>query len=147
MADLKNKELIKVMWLPNQEELLFNMKDEIPLTIESKLHLKLLQYIDVSKWQNEYAQKYNNWLNDDDTSIWQIENEINMRMIDSLRKINKILRHEKIFYWFDIDRTYDDNFVWEYCPISKKELIHLGKEFPKINSLVSPEYPLVFPLE
>jgi len=98
MEDLKSKELFKVMWLPNQEESLFKMKDEVSLTIESQLYLQLLQYIDVSKWQNEYAQKYNNWLNDDDTSIWQIENEINMWMIDSLRKINKILRHEKIFY-------------------------------------------------
>ncbi|PVD49298.1 hypothetical protein DC498_25740 [Terrimonas sp.] len=146
MEDLKNKELIKVMWLPNQAEVLFKMKDETSLPIKSALYPHILQYIDIVKWRKEYAQKYNDWLNKDDDSIYQIENGINMRMIDSLIEVNKALRHEKIFYWFDIDRTYNDHFLWKYCPISKKELVKLGEEFPKINSLISPNYPLVFPL-
>ncbi|MBN8786802.1 MAG: hypothetical protein J0I84_06920 [Terrimonas sp.] len=145
MEDLKNKELIKVMWLPKQAEILFKMKDETSLPIKSALYSYILEYIDIVKWRKEYTQKYNDWLNKDDDSIYQIENGINMQMIDDLIKVNKRLRYEKIFYWFDIDRTYNDQFLWKYCPISNKELINLGNGFPKINSLISPDYPLVFP--
>lgn len=147
MEELKNKECIKVMWLPNQKEFLFTMKFETVLPIESFLYLYISQYINMEKWQNEYGYKYNDWLNNDDNSIFDIKNPVNLGMVKSLIELNMVLKFEKLFYWFDIDRTYNDDFIWEYCPVSNKKLVALGGEFSKRNSLISPDYPLVFPLE
>lgn len=147
MVDLRNKDLIKIMWLPDQKEFLFQMRNETPLPIEASLYSLVAQYIDIAKWQEKYRKKYDDWLNKDDDSIYDINNEINMTIIFGLKRINKVMKNEMIFYWFDVDRTFNDHFLWEYCPISNKKLMSLGKEFPKINSLISPDFPLVFPLD
>lgn len=145
MVDLKNKELVKIMWLPGEEKILFHIKKEQPLSFESKLYNHIFNFIDIEKWKDLYSKAYNNWLNKDDSSIYDINNDVNLMMITSLAKANEALKNEIIFYWFDIDRTNNESFIWEYCPISKKRLIYLGDDFPKINSLISPDYPLIFP--
>lgn len=146
MVDLKNKTLLKIMWLPNENEILFNIQNETFLPLTSDFYSKLFDYIDIDKWKILYSKKYHDWLNKDDISIYDINNEINLKMIDALMQLNKSLTDVMIFYWFDIDRTFNDKFNWEYCPISKKRLIVLGGGYPDINSLISPDYPLVFPI-
>ena len=145
MVDLKNKELIKVMWLPEEEEILFHLKSEKALPITSKWYNHVLRYIDLNNWKELYRKAYDNWLNNGDSFIYDINNEVNLIMINALIAANETLKNEMIFYWFDIDRTYHENFLWEYCPISKQRLIFLGDNYPKINSFISPEYPLIFP--
>jgi hypothetical protein len=147
MVDLKNKELIKVMWLPEEKEVLFNIKNETVIPIKSKLNSQVFSFFDIDKWKRLYAEAYDRWLNKDDSSIYEVNNPVNQSMIDTLIKVNESLEREMIFYWFDIDRTYNENFKWEFCPMSNQRLIFLGDEYPKINSLISPEYPLIFPLQ
>lgn len=147
MVDLKNKVLLKVMWLPKEDEVLFNIKNETFLPIQSKLYNEVFNNFDITKWKKLYGQAYDKWLNEDDSSIYDINSQVNQSMINTLVKVNELLGGEMIFYWFDIDRTDNENFKWEFCPLSKKRLIHLGDEYPKINSLISPDYPLVFPLQ
>ena len=47
MEDLKNKDLIKLMWLPGEEDILFQMRNEMPLPHEKKLYSYILNYIDI----------------------------------------------------------------------------------------------------
>lgn len=145
MVDLENKELLKIMWLPAEREVLFNIQNEIQIPITSKFYDVFSDYIDIEKWRILYGEKYHNWLNEDDSSIYDINNEINLKMIDALVKINKRSSDAIFFYWFDIDRTFYERFKWEYCPLSNKRLLTLGDSYPAINSFISPDYPLLFP--
>ncbi len=145
MEDLINKELLKIMWLPNENEIFFHMRNEKAVFWNSEIYKSLSEYIDVENWKHLYSKSYQRWLDDDDDSIYDIQSEINKSMIDSLIKLNKTLVSGVVFYWFDIDRTNNENFKWEFCPNSKKRLFTLGNTYPKINSLISPEFPLVFP--
>jgi len=134
------------MWLPDEPHILFKMKTEGFITLDSPLYQSLSTYIDLHKWKDLYKKKYNEWLNNDQNFIYHITDEVNLAMINVLISMNNDLKSKRIFYWFDIDRTFNENFIWEYCPISKKRLITLPAEYPKINSLISPDYPIVFPL-
>jgi hypothetical protein len=145
MEDLKNKKLYKIMWLPEENHIFLDIKNEKFISINSKMYKYLSNYVDWKSWINVYKKKYENWLNSDDNSIYNISDEVNTKIINALLEMNKHLIHEKIFYWFDIDRTFNENFIWKYCPISKRKLIQLPDEYPEINSLISPEYPLIFP--
>lgn len=145
MGDLKNKDLIKIMWLPGENDILFSMKNEKSLSSNSKLYEQLNNCIDIGSWKKMYAEKYDNWLNTDDHSIYNIKDAVNAMMINALLKFNEMAGNEVIFYWFDVDRTYNENYIWEICPLSNKLLIPLDDKYPKINSLISPDYPLVFP--
>jgi len=145
MVGLKNKEFIKLMWLPGEKEILLHMKDEKPVPISHQLYRRVSVHIDIEEWKNIYKLAYDNWLNKDDSSIYNINHDINFRMIMALQRTNETAADVVVFYWFDIDRTFNERFIWEYCPISQKKLIHLGLKYPKINSLISPDYPIVFP--
>ena len=142
----RNNDLIKIMWLPGQQEILFRMKTEESLPLASKHHNQISALIDIDKWRYLYGQAYDNWLNKDDNRIYDINFDVNQNMIAALTKANEALHQRIYFYWFDVDRTDNENFKWEFCPISSKKLLKLEPDFPKVNSLVSPDYPLVFPL-
>jgi hypothetical protein len=142
----RKNDLTKIMWLPDQQEILFQMKTEESLSLASKHYKEMYAFIDLDNWRNSYGQAYGNWLNKDDHRIYDINDDVNLIMISALAKANEALNQRIFFYWFDVDRTDNEKFNWEYCPISKKRLVKLGPDFPKINSLVSPDYPLVFPL-
>ncbi|PSL44866.1 hypothetical protein CLV51_105239 [Chitinophaga niastensis] len=147
MIDLKkqSKELLKILWLPGEDEIIFNTKSERPLPLSSDLYRQLIQYLDIDKWKRLYAEAYKDWLNDDSKSVYKINDKINLSIIEALVKFNKSLDSQSVYYWFDIDRTFTEGFTWEYCPISGKKLIYLGDEYPKKNAFVSPEYPLILP--
>jgi hypothetical protein len=94
---------------------------------------------------SSYSLAYKKWLNEDDKSIYDISDPLNSIIIDGLIKANNGYTPELFLYWLDVDRTDNEEFVWEYCPLSKKRLIYLGDDYPKINSLMSPDFPLLFP--
>jgi hypothetical protein len=145
MEDLKNKEIFKVMWLPKESRILLNVKNEEFVTLNSSIYERLSIYIDIPRWIILYEKKYSDWLNNDENSIYNINDNLNKKMVDALRQLNESYIDKRIFYWFDIDRTNNPNFDWEYCPLSEKKLIFLGYDYPKINSLISPDFPLIFP--
>ena len=145
MIDLRNQELVKVMWLPGEDEILFDMKNGIPIPLTSKLYTYLAEHISVNKWRDLYKLKYDDWLYKDDASIYDINHKVNTMMLYALLKVNETLSGKKLLYWFDIDRTENENFVWEECPLSLNRLMHLGANYPQINVLMSPDYPLIFP--
>lgn len=145
MEDLKNKDLSKVMWLPEEDHILLDIRNEKFISINSKLYYHLSSYINIDNWRDLYKKKYSDWLNNDDHSIYNIHDEVNSIIINALLSLNKDLKSRMVFYWFDVDRTDNEKFIWEYCPLSKRRLIQLGDKYPKINSFISPDYPLIFP--
>lgn len=145
MVDFQNKELIKVMWLPGEREILFEVTTETSIPIDNEVYKILANFIDLNKWTNDYAMKYDAWLKNDNSTIYNINSFINSKMIEALESANKTLSNIILFYWFDVDRTFIEGFNWEFCPISNKKLIELKLSSPKINSLISPVYPLIFP--
>lgn len=142
----RNNDLTKIMWLPDQQEILFRMKTEESLPLTSECYKQIYAFIDLDDWRHLYGRAYDTWLNKDDDRIYDINWNVNRIVIAALAKANEALNQRIFFYWFDVDRTDNEKFNWEFCPISKKKLLKLEPDFPKINSLVSPDYPLVFPL-
>ncbi|RFS25040.1 hypothetical protein DVR12_07595 [Chitinophaga silvatica] len=149
MTDFKkiSKDVFKIMWLPGEDEIIFHANNESPLPLNTELYKQLNKYFDIENWKNKYAEAYKEWLNDISNVIYDIRNDINMSIIDALTALNKELEFQVIYYWFDIDRTFTDGYLWEYCPISGEKLIYLGEEYTRKNSLISPSYPIIFPYE
>jgi len=143
--DFNNKELIKLMWLPDVKEVLLFIKDETFVPGDAELYNQVSTYLDIDQWKIRYSALYDKWLNDDDASVYDVDNEVNQTIINALIKVNSALKDKLILYWFDVDRANNENYQWKICPISKTRLIYLGDEYPKINSLVSNDFPLIFP--
>lgn len=143
MEDLKNKKLIKVMWVPG-ERIFWDIKIESPYD-DMVLYFKLNNLINIENWAKEYKKAYDVWLDQDFGDIYNIKYQININMINALLRLNRTLNDKVVFFWFDVDRTFNENYVWEYCPLSGKPLIILNNEYTQINSLISPDYPLIFP--
>ncbi len=142
----KNNEIFKIVWLPQQDEIIFNAKYETPVSLHSDLYSKLATYIDIGEWKYLYEKAYRNWLDDISDAVYNIHDQVNRSMIVALIQLNETLPGRRLCYWFDIDRTHNEGFTWKCCPISGKELILLGDGYSRKNSFISPEYPLVFPV-
>jgi hypothetical protein len=145
MIDLKNKRIYKIMCMPGEYRIIWDVMTEEPIFRNADLYEALSEEIDFKKWRNKYAIKNKNLFQRDDDSIYQLKNPINLDMVNALLKLNEKLEDIIIYYWFDIDRTLDENFKWTHCPLSKERLIDLGPDYPKINSFVSMQFPLIFP--
>ena len=113
----RNNDLTKIMWLPDQQEILFRMKTEEALPLVSERYKQIDAFIDLDDWRRLYAQAYDTWLNKDDNRIYDINWDVNRIVIAALTKANKALNQRIFFYWFDVDRTDNEKFNWEFCPI------------------------------
>lgn len=142
----KNKEIFKIVWLPHEDEIIFSAKDETPVSLHSDLYSKLAAYIDIDEWKYLYGRAYRNWLDDISDAVCNVHDQVNMSMIAALIQLNETLPDRCLCYWFDIDRTYNEDFTWKYCPVSGKKLIFLGDGYAYKNAFVSPEYPVIFPI-
>ena len=146
MADLKNNRIgYKVMFVPNEDTVLWEVFAENPLQLGCKNYCILNSYIDIEDWKEKYRIKFNEWLNEDDLDIFDINHSVNLEMINALIQVNRHLSGDFIYYWFDIDRTYNEHYRWTNCPISGEKLIDLGTEYPFLNRLISPFFPLILP--
>ena len=97
MVDIENKELLKIMWFPIEEEVLFNIKNETFLPIASKLYNEVFGNFDITKWKELYGQAYDEWLNEDDSSIYDINSQVNQSMIKTLMNELMRMRHLTTF--------------------------------------------------
>ena len=145
MNNLTNQEIIpyKIMWA-NQEEIIWNLIDNEPFPVENKIYSLLSKFIDLKKWKVDFNKLYLEWLYEDNTEIYNINSEINERVIKILPELNNLLKKDKIivYYWFDVDRNQKMNFKWKTCPCSNEKLIKLDKDddflISKNNFIVLP---------
>ena len=144
MEGLINKKLFKVMSLLSQPEIIWDMKTECEVPKTEISYKELGKFINIEEWIVEYYSLYKQWLHDDCGYIYDISSAINQKMIKAVVEYNN-LNENKLFYWFDVDRSINEAFEWKFCPISNTELIELGNEFHPNNRMISSVYPLVFP--
>ena len=142
---MKEPQYIKLMWLPALQKSLLVMEDE-SVFADRDLTFQIIYQLDLETWHNHFRILYKAWLNGDSEEIYIIQSNINYSIISKIEKLNKKLKDIKLFYWFDVDRSKEENydFVWKNCPLSNKPLIQL-KNVHVNNKFISPKYPIVFP--
>lgn len=121
------------------------MEDESVFTDRDLMH-QIIYQLDLETWHNHFRILYKAWLNGDSEEIYIVQSNINYKIISKIEKLNKKLKGIKLFYWFDVDRSKEENyaFAWKNCPLSNKPLIEL-KNVHVNNKFISPKYPIVFP--
>lgn len=137
---------LKLMWLPDASFPLFDMQtNEVPsLSKEEQSFIR--EQLSLDTWVQSFTQEYAKWLNDEDNQVHDIHSELNAMMIRNIEEANKLSDAFIIYYWFDIDRYYVDDFHWQYCPISGNPLIDLGENYHSLNRLISPDFHITFPV-
>jgi hypothetical protein len=88
MDDLGNKNLFKIMWLPGEDSVIWNMKNESPLEADSDVYNVVQRFIDLPRWRKDYEILYHQWLNEDNHAIYDLHHEINSRMLSVIKQIN-----------------------------------------------------------
>ena len=134
------------MWLPDESFPLFDMQTGEVCSLSKEDVAFIHQHVPLDTWIQSFAQEYAKWLNDENNQLHDVQSQLNAKMIRSIEEANKLSDSLIIYYWFDIDRTYVEDFHWQYCPISGNPLIDLGENYHSLNRLVSPDFPIVFPI-
>ena len=146
MADLKNKDFYCVMWLPDNAEIIWEMKNKTQMSSDFYLYHALNEYIDLEKWIKKYTELYKDWLEADVQEIYNLQNPSIQKMLYAIQKVNTNLpQNTKLFYWYDVDRTENEDFIWENSPVDSKQLVNLGENFSYLNRLIDTKNYLVLP--
>lgn len=147
MEDLKNKKLLKIMWLPGEESFIWEMKDETQVGLYSDIQSLVQKHINMQEWSKAYESLYKKWLNEDVMEIYNLNNNVNARMLSEIKQFNEMHKCDYlIFYWFDEDRTNSEKaFSRTVSPLSLDKLIDLGERYHYLNRLISLKDYLVLP--
>ena len=145
MEDLGNKQLLKIMWLPEAASMIWDMKHESEISLGAIQDETANVYAEISSWAGRYEQFYKRWLEDETDVIYDIDHEINREILSIVKGLNATSNKYIFFYWFDVDRTNDDKFRWVTSPRSREVLFDLGPDFHFLNRLISVEDYMVFP--
>ena len=96
-------------------------------------------------WSNEFKLIYSAWLEEDKGELYNITNTFYKKTLQNLEQINKNAKDYQLYLWFDVDRTLDENFVWETCPLTQTQLVRLPEGYHYLNRLISKKKFLVLP--
>ena len=143
LGSTNNMKEYKLMLTVPEENILWDIVEEKAQT-SVLCYSYLSKSIDLEKWKLSFFSLYRRWVEEDDYSIYDINNDVNISIINALVELNKEIDF-KIYYWFDVDRDRYPNYIWEKCPLSQKDLICLPKHYHKNNRKASVDYPLIFP--
>lgn len=136
------------MWLPDTKHTIWNMKTEkeAEFLFQNQIVSLINQNIDFNNWLANYCSYYQKWLNEDDQTIFDLRSPLLKSILDAIQNVNKKMDDNKrLFYWFDIDRSFKEDYRWKNCPITKTKLINLGQNFFYANRLISQKVDLVLP--
>ncbi len=138
----------KIMVLPHDEDILWDMKtgDQLPMSHKAYSYIQESSHFNVSAWVHAYSDLYIDWLKNDNLAIYDIDSVINKEILDFITKIQPNLPF-KLYFWFDVNRDLKEGYLWTVCPISKQPLLELNDDFSLLNKLVSPIYPITFPVD
>ena len=133
------------MWVPNSN-VIWNMKSE-EIDEKSEEYQDIINsYLDLKQWTLEYKNAYNDWLKNDDRTIYNMDSALIKKIRAVIDIINEKFKDDGLlFYWYDVDRDKNENHEWRLSPISGIKLYDLGEEYPNVNRLVSFEDSLCFP--
>jgi len=75
------------------------------------LYALLGQEVDLEMWRKEYTLMYENWLENDDLGICDLQSPTIQAMLKALKNVNQILPKKlHLCFWYDIDRTENEDF-------------------------------------
>lgn len=138
-------ECLKVMITGNDERVIWDLSKETEVESNHMAFLYLSNEINIQEWKGKYLNLYKGWLKDNNDSIYQISSPINMDMINAIISVNLKVAEFKLYFWFDVDRDKQPDYIWKKCPLSHSDLIVLSDAYHENNRKVSPIFPLVFP--
>jgi hypothetical protein len=134
--------MLKIMWV-DAGTFLWNFGEETPSDVQS---LSASLQAALSDWASQFRDAYRKWL-DDEPDASSILHDIR----SSLHSKGQILRDkladetgQAVYYWFDVDRSEQENFQWEYCPLCSLPLTETSNANPN-DRLVCERSKLVFP--
>lgn len=133
------------MWLPDSKtnNYLWHMTDGEPFTDSSILNKEDKQIIE--EWAKWFEYEYREWLAGESKDLYNPFYSLNGNMVKHLEKINARQSEFQIFYWFDVDRSEEPDYVWICCPVSGLPLANLGSIYTQSNRLISIRHPMCFP--
>lgn len=135
MEDLRNHKFYYLLWLPKAKNIIWDAKNKKALAQNVlcegfDLAGMLREEIDLGKWRKKYAQLYRKWLENDNKAIFDFEQAILKDILSAIRCVNEKLPPDLHFcYWYDLDRSENEDFVWTHSPISGDPLTDLGDDF------------------
>jgi hypothetical protein len=144
LINSKNMKIKLMVVADDQKEILWDMLTETEIPLSNLVYQKLGQYIDLDAWRQDYLIRYKEWLESDAPTIYDINSSINTKIIYAISNYNKVIQ-DRIYFWFDVDRSINPDYKWEICPISHEKLIRLTESYHSNNRLISSKAPLVFP--
>ena len=119
---------------------------EIGASLQNYFELLINQHIDFNNWIANYNMYYKKWLDEDDETIFNFNSPLLSTILEVIKKVNEKLDIDKhLFFWYDIDRTFNEDYYWENCPVTKSKLINLGENYFYTNRLISSNIDLVLP--
>ena len=136
------------MWLPDTTHTIWEMKTEKEAepALQNYFASLINQCIDLNNWLADYSKHYQKWLNDDAQTIFNPESPLLKEMLEAIEQVNRKTDADKhLLYWYDIDRTINENYSWTNCPITGSKLKNLGKTYFYTNRLISEKAGLVLP--
>ena len=142
MNDIKSTDIIKLMFVTANDPYLWHAKTE--KSVDQPLLDEITTALDLKTWLNKYAALYDQNNDNNDNPVYNINSEFVRSTIAALEKYNMSERQYKIYYWFDIDRSFSE-VNWDVCPISGNKLIRFDDETIYVNRLISPDHALIFP--
>jgi len=144
MEDLKNK-LLKLMWVPETKEIIWDIQTEEPVPADNGIYKEVNSVFDLENWSNEFKTIYFAWLNEDKEELYDITNEFYTKTLEHLEIVNKNAKVYQLYLWFDVDRTLNENFLWNNCPLTQTPLVRLSENYHYLNRFISREKFLVLP--
>lgn len=118
---------------------------ETNVELENDEIMPLLDRDIVMAWKQPFIKHYMNWLhNDAEDNFSNLKEAYIYNLLLHLKQVN--VKGHRLYYWNDVDRTKLTDYKWTHCPLSYEKLIDLGPSIAENNRLVSPIYPICFPV-
>ncbi len=104
---------LKVMVAGSSPEIIWIMISESEIPLTDPIYEIINSEIDLIKWKTNFLFLYQDWLNKDNPQVYDINNLVNKMRIDAIVKCNNKISSDKLYYWFDVDRSKKHDFIWK----------------------------------
>lgn len=133
------------MWVPETKEIIWDMQTEEAIPADKGIYKEVNSIFNLEDWSEEFRQIYSAWLEEDKDELYDIKNAFYQKTLNNIEQVNKKAKDYHLYLWFDIDRTLNENFIWNTCPITLTPLICLGDNYHYLNRFISKDKFLVLP--
>lgn len=137
--------MLKLMWLPESTSMIWDMQVESIVSEKAISVVPNYKSSEIASWAEWFEELYRRWLADQSNEVFNIYHKVNEQALSIVRTLNARNSRFAFFYWFDVDRSTNENFLWTTSPLSGSDLIDLGPKYHPKNRLVSLSDSIVVP--